>query len=295
MFQRDFGCRTDVGLRFRGASGQARCESFGNPQRRAGLHANVLLGLSNPILDSVFVATQAYLSIKIGDEPEMTPRQQLVAVRYAYRTQTANEALLSLSAAPNSVNSGSIIDGTIQLVDIGQNGASSGQTLKWNGHAWAVANDETSGDSRWVVADSVLFTNKYWGLARGAAGNALYGSAGYTMANFGVACTTGHAGTDEMSATVGGGRLPREDPRKGSTRMAGGASPWACAYFPHPVAVSPWADTLVARFWAILKNRCRTQRVRGTESGEDRSTQAPKSKPTRWVGYRTSLTPCRAK
>lgn len=79
----------------------------------------------------------------------------------------------------------------------------------------------TGGACRWTVTNSVLFTNDYWGIARGGAGNILDGDSVRTMVNLGVACTTGfdfltgnyltvsggfgnRAGTDY--STVGGGR-----------------------------------------------------------------------------------------
>lgn len=43
----------------------------------------------------------------------------------------------------NSVTSNMINNGTIQFVDIGQNNATSGQVMKWNGGAWAAADDES--------------------------------------------------------------------------------------------------------------------------------------------------------
>lgn len=43
----------------------------------------------------------------------------------------------------NSITSDMITNGTIQFSDIGQNSAGSGQVMKWNGSAWAAANDNT--------------------------------------------------------------------------------------------------------------------------------------------------------
>ncbi len=60
--------------------------------------------------------------------------------------------------------------------------------------------------SHWSVTDSVLYTNKYWGIAKGGAGNVLYGDSVHTHVNLGVACTTGTSGDDYKYCTVGGGR-----------------------------------------------------------------------------------------
>lgn len=48
-----------------------------------------------------------------------------------------------ISISPNSIGSNLIQDGAIGTTDLGQMGASNNQILKWNGNAWAPANDET--------------------------------------------------------------------------------------------------------------------------------------------------------
>jgi hypothetical protein len=66
--------------------------------------------------------------------------------------------------------------------------------------------DFALGSGNWSVTGSVLFTNGYWGIARGGAGNALYGDSTHTMVNLGVASTTGSAAKqDGAYATVSGG------------------------------------------------------------------------------------------
>ena len=59
--------------------------------------------------------------------------------------------------------------------------------------------------SNWSVSNSVLYTNSYWGIARGGAGNALYGSNAHTMVNLGATCTTGTSGQNYYHSTVSGG------------------------------------------------------------------------------------------
>ena len=46
---------------------------------------SVLLGSGNPIPDSVFDGNVRYLGVKVGADPEMTPRKAIVSVAYAYR------------------------------------------------------------------------------------------------------------------------------------------------------------------------------------------------------------------
>ncbi len=49
------------------------------------------------------------------------------------------------SLASNAVDSATIQDGAIGFVDIGPNGAGSGQVMKWNGSAWGAAEDVDTG------------------------------------------------------------------------------------------------------------------------------------------------------
>jgi hypothetical protein len=62
----------------------------------------------------------------------------------------------TISLADNGVTSGKIQDATIQLADLGQNGCSGGQVMKWNGAAWACAADDnttyTAGDGLELVS-----------------------------------------------------------------------------------------------------------------------------------------------
>ena len=51
---------------------------------------SVLLGSNNPIPDSVFDGGVRYLGVKVGDDPEMTPRKTIASVAYAYRAGIAD-------------------------------------------------------------------------------------------------------------------------------------------------------------------------------------------------------------
>ena len=112
--------------------------------------------------------------------------------------------------ADNAITSAKIQNGTIVGADLNQMGANNGQVLKWNGTTWAPADDQTggTGDNAWVRGtppDSVLYTIRQLGIARGGANNMLYGSYRYTHTNFGVACTTGTSANNLYYCTVGGG------------------------------------------------------------------------------------------
>jgi hypothetical protein len=63
-----------------------------------GLFNVILGGATTPIPDSVFNAPERYLGIKVGTDPELTPRIQLTSVGYAYRAVTANHAEIAGTA-----------------------------------------------------------------------------------------------------------------------------------------------------------------------------------------------------
>jgi len=53
---------------------------------------NVLLGTITPIPDSIFNHPDRYLGMKVGDNPELTPRTKLTSVPYAIRSLQADTA-----------------------------------------------------------------------------------------------------------------------------------------------------------------------------------------------------------
>ncbi len=53
---------------------------------------NVLLGSINPIPDKTFEYSEVYLSMKIGEDSEMTPRKRLVSVGYSFHSIYADTA-----------------------------------------------------------------------------------------------------------------------------------------------------------------------------------------------------------
>lgn len=57
----------------------------------------------------------------------------------------------------------------------------------------------------WSVDNSVLYTDSFWGIARGEADNALLGYNLHTMVNLGVACTTETASSSHGYNTISGG------------------------------------------------------------------------------------------
>ena len=63
----------------------------------------------------------------------------------AANASNADVASLALSVADNTVGSPKIINGSILFEDMGQNGASGGQVMKWNGIAWVAADEDGGG------------------------------------------------------------------------------------------------------------------------------------------------------
>lgn len=72
---------------------------------------------------------------------------------------------------------------------------------------YALAAGNTGADNAWLrsIPDSVLFTVKQLGIARGGALNVIYGEGRYTHTNLGNACTTGMVGSDCYYCVVSGG------------------------------------------------------------------------------------------
>jgi len=183
---------------------------------------SVLLGARNPIT-SIPDAGGVYLSLQVGTNPELTPRLRIVSSAYSFLSErSANADLLQGKDTTaldsryvnenqaNSVTSSMIVNGTILGEDINQMGATSGQVLKWTGSTWAPRNDSIAtgaGDNDWVrgTPDSVLYTIRQLGIARGGANNMLWGNNRFTHVNFGVACTTGTSGQNYQYITIGGG------------------------------------------------------------------------------------------
>ncbi|MBN2466480.1 hypothetical protein JXD38_12745 [candidate division WOR-3 bacterium] len=181
-----------------------------------------MLGATSPIL---FLPDSGglYLGLQVESDPELSPRHRIVSAAYAYVTErAANAGRLQgkdttgfvRTGQAGSVTSSMIVDGTVAAADLGSMGADSGQVMKWDGSAWVPSNDSAGGgggggDSAWVrgTPDSVLFTVNWLGMAKGNAGNMLYGDSVFTHVNLGAVCTTGTDGQDFAYATVAGGEL----------------------------------------------------------------------------------------
>ena len=96
----------------------------------------VVLGSVTPIPATVFSGAVRWLGIQVNSDPELRPLRPLLSTPSSYRSLVADTSGFAKSVADNSVTSAKITNGTIQLVDIGQNSATAGEVIKWNGTAW---------------------------------------------------------------------------------------------------------------------------------------------------------------
>jgi hypothetical protein len=196
---------------------------------RGGLFST-LLGSVTPV-GSMPDAGAVYLSMAVAGGSEMTPRLRLASSAYAYSSERAansdqlqgrdtttfsrsthnHDATYVNEGQADAVASSMIVNGTVAAADLNQMGAGTGQVMKWTGSAWAPRNDSVgqggTADNAWVrgTPDSVLYTVRQLGIARGGSANMLYGNLRQTHTNLGVACTTGTSGQNYGYATVGGG------------------------------------------------------------------------------------------
>ena len=81
----------------------------------------------------------------------------------AYYAHAGQWVALADSGHMHVITSAEIQDGTIQFGDIGQNGATVDQIMKWNGSAWLPSDDDAggTGPSGWTDAGTVVRLNTF--------------------------------------------------------------------------------------------------------------------------------------
>ncbi|MFC1476216.1 tail fiber domain-containing protein, partial [Candidatus Zixiibacteriota bacterium] len=75
--------------------------------------------------------------------------------RYAASAGTATSATMAVTAG-YADSTDAITDGGVDFTDIGQNGASTDQVIKWNGSAWTAAEDETADGNGWIDDGTIV-------------------------------------------------------------------------------------------------------------------------------------------
>ncbi len=179
----------------------------------------------NPVPDTTYSVSFRLYSVPSGGSPFWNETQTV-------RTRAGLFSTLLGSVTPI----GSVPDaGTLYLGMAVAGGAELTPRLRIVSAAYAYKADTAnyalasagggSGDNAWVrgTPDSVLFTVRRLGIARGASNNVLYGNNRYNHINFGYQCTTGTSGADNNNCTVGGGQANTAG-GAGSTVAGGGGN-----------------------------------------------------------------------
>ncbi len=90
----------------------------------------------NPGIEASEISNDAVTSDKIQDGTI-----QSEDLSFTPATRPLSPGITTAEISNNAVNSDKIMDNSIAFNDIAQNGATSGQTIKWNGSQWTAAND----------------------------------------------------------------------------------------------------------------------------------------------------------
>jgi hypothetical protein len=175
---------------------------------------NVLLGSVNPISYSVFDGSTRYLGVKVGGDPEITPRKPMVSVAYAYRAGSGQinchdcDSIFVNVAGPDSVYSTS---GTAFL---GKASGSSAFTMEGiEGYADNTSNGDAYGGYFSTSSSGTGNHIGVWGRTEGSAsstyglcGSAFGTSTGYAygVTGYGQNTSTGPAYGGSFSTSTAG-------------------------------------------------------------------------------------------
>ncbi|UCC43532.1 MAG: hypothetical protein JSU65_10355, partial [Candidatus Zixiibacteriota bacterium] len=85
------------------------------------------------------IATNAVTSAKLADDAVTAAKLADASVS---STEIIDGSVGTADLSPNCVTQGEILNGTILFEDIGQNGATVDQVIKWDGSGWSAADDE---------------------------------------------------------------------------------------------------------------------------------------------------------
>ncbi len=130
---------------------------------------NVLLGSANVIPDSVFDGSIRYLGVKVGGDPEITPRKPIVSVAYAYRAATGGGG--------GWVDDGTVVrlENSTDYVGIGTTNPEYKLDVQGSGFGFRVKN----GDNYFAYDGAADVSLRY--LARGSGGRAIVHEGGNVL------------------------------------------------------------------------------------------------------------------
>src|SRR5262245_28055949 len=98
----------------------------------------VTLGAGTALPANLFDGTSRYLALKVGVDPEMTPRREIVAVPYAMKAATAHALDASAVLPAGLINSASVLDGSLTNADVSGAAAIAGTKVAPNFGAQSV-------------------------------------------------------------------------------------------------------------------------------------------------------------
>jgi len=192
---------------------------------------NVLLGSVNPIPGSALAGAEAYVGLTIDSGPELMPRTQVVAVAYAFRTETVDGAMggtisgdVSITGratiGPGHINTGTgafaagqnnTVSGEFSVVSGGYNNEATGNVTSIGGGGVNV----TTGIFSTISGGEADTASQHHATISGGLGNTAGGAwstvgGGQGNRAFGINATiSGGVGneTDARSSAVGGGKF----------------------------------------------------------------------------------------
>ena len=164
----------------------------------------VLLGAVTPMPTDLFSAPVRYLGIKVGTDPEMTPRRQIVAAAYARHAQSADVA--------TGIADGAIVDADISPSANIDPAKIAGTALTVGG-ANTFSGDATFLDSAMVVSGNKVVigrntapaANDVLGLKRSLASSVVSSGARIDLANSGTGKLIGLASTADAAGDFAAG------------------------------------------------------------------------------------------